>query len=63
VTLQVVVLPDGSATNIEVVKGVGLGLDEKAVEAVRTWKFKPALGPNGTPVATVVPVEVSFRLL
>jgi TonB family protein len=63
VTLQVIVQPDGSATNIEVVKGVGLGLDEKAVEAVRTWKFKPALGPNGTPVATVVPVEVSFRLL
>ena len=37
-------------------------LEEKAVEAVRGWRFKPAIGPNGKPVATLVPVEVTFRL-
>jgi periplasmic protein TonB len=63
VVLQVIIQPDGHATNIQVVKGAGLGLDEKAVEAVRTWRFKPAIGPNGTPVATITPIEVNFRLL
>lgn len=63
VVLQVVIQPDGHATNIEVVKSPGLGLGEKAIEAVRTWRFKPALGPNGKPVATLTPIEVTFRLL
>lgn len=63
VLLQVVVTPDGRASNIEVVKGPGLGLEDKAVEAVKTWRFKPALGPNGKPVPTMVTVEVNFRLL
>lgn len=63
VVLQVVIEPDGHASNITVVKGPGLGLEEKAVEAVKTWRFKPALGPNGTPVATITPIEVNFRLL
>src|SRR5690349_9610690 len=63
VVLQVIIQADGHATNIQVVKGAGLGLDEKAIEAVRTWRFKPAIGPNGTPVATITPIEVNFRLL
>jgi TonB family protein len=63
VVLQVIIQPDGHATNIQIVKGAGLGLDEKAIEAVRTWRFKPAIGPNGTPVATITPIEVNFRLL
>jgi protein TonB len=63
VTLQVVITPDGRAIEIQVVKGPGLGLEEKAVEAVKQWRFKPALGPNGKPVAVVVPIEVLFRLL
>jgi periplasmic protein TonB len=63
VVLQVIIQPDGHATNIQVVKGAGLGLDEKAIEAVRTWRFKPAIGPSGTPVATITPIEVNFRLL
>jgi protein TonB len=62
VTLLVTVMPDGRAVNISVVKGPGLGLEEKAIEAVRTWKFKPALGPNGKIVPTIVPIEVTFRL-
>jgi periplasmic protein TonB len=63
VVLQVVITPDGRATNIEILKTPGLGLDQKAIEAVRTWRFKPALGPNGKPVATITPIEVTFRLL
>ncbi len=63
VLLEVIVTPEGRATNIRVIKGVGLGLDEKAIEAVRTWIFKPAIGPNGKPVAVRVPIEVTFRLL
>jgi TonB family protein len=63
VVLQVVIQPDGRATDIRIVKGPGLGLEEKAIEAVRTWRFKPALGPSGKPVATITPIEVTFRLL
>jgi TonB family protein len=40
---------------------LGLGLDEKAIEAVRKWKFEPAM-KNGQPVAVQVNVEVNFRL-
>ena len=63
VVLQAVITTDGRAIEIQVVKGPGLGLEEKAVEAVKTWRFKPAIGPGGKPVAVVVPIEVNFRLL
>lgn len=63
VVLQAVITPDGRAIDIQIVKSPGLGLEDKAVEAVKTWRFKPALGPNGKPVAVVVPIEVTFRLL
>jgi TonB family protein len=63
VVLQMIVTPEGRATNIRVVKGLGLGLDDKAIEAVRTWQFKAALGPGGKPVPVWVTVEVTFRLL
>jgi protein TonB len=62
VVLQVTITTDGRAVNISVVKGPGLGLEEKAIEAVKSWKFKPAVGPSGRPVATIVPIEVTFRL-
>ncbi len=61
VLLQLIVGPDGRPTNIQVLKSPGLGLNEKAVEAVQTWHFKPALGPNGKPVAVVIPLELTFR--
>jgi len=63
VVLQVVVLADGRPGNINVVKGPGLGLEEKALETVRTWRFNPAIGPSGKPVPVSVLVEVTFRLL
>ena len=62
VVLQVTITTDGKAIGISVVKGPGLGLEEKAIEAVRGWKFKPAVGPNGKIVPTIVPIEVTFRL-
>lgn len=63
VTLQIVVGADGRASNIRVVRGLGMGLDERAVDAVRGWRFKPAQGPGGKTVATEVLIEVTFRLL
>jgi periplasmic protein TonB len=63
VQLEVIVLPDGRATDIQVVRGPGFGLDEQAVAAVKTWRFKPALGPNRVPVPTQIIIEVQFRLL
>jgi TonB family protein len=62
VQLRIVVDERGRAESIEVTHGLGLGLDERAVAAVRQWKFKP--GMRGTkPVPTVAIVQVSFRLL
>ena len=43
VLVEVTVLPSGKATNIRVIKSPGMGLDEKAIEAVRNWQFKPAI--------------------
>jgi periplasmic protein TonB len=62
VVLQVTVTADGRAINISIVKDPGMGLGEKAVESVRTWRFKPAAGPNGKIVPVIVPIEVTFRL-
>jgi periplasmic protein TonB len=62
VVLMVIITLDGRATNIQVVKSPGLGLDEKAIEAVRQWKFRPAVGPGGKAVPSQVPIEVTFRL-
>jgi TonB family protein len=61
VTLWIVVDPQGNVRDIRLVKGVGMGLDEKAEEAVRTWKFKPGTR-RGVPVPVRVMVEISLRL-
>jgi TonB family protein len=59
--LKLVVGPDGHPRDISVSRSLGLGLDEKAMEAVRNWKFEPAL-KDGKPVAVAINVEVQFRL-
>jgi TonB family protein len=61
VVLWIIVDAQGNVIDPKVVRPLGLGLDEKALETVRTWKFKPALR-NGSPVPVRVIVEVSFRL-
>jgi TonB family protein len=62
VTLTVVVDATGQVKNVKVVRGVGMGLDEKAIEAVSKWKFKPGM-KNGQPVAVMANIVVTFRLL
>jgi len=60
-TLEVVVDVAGRPTNIRVVGALGMGLDEKAIEAVKTWRFEPAM-KDGHPVAVAVNLEVDFHL-
>jgi TonB family protein len=62
VLLYVEVDPSGHATNIRVARSLGLGLDEKAIEAVKKWKFAPGK-KNGRPVTVAATIEVNFRLL
>jgi periplasmic protein TonB len=62
VTLQVLVGPDGRAQEIRIVKGIGFGLDERAVETVRIWKFIPARDGAKHCVPAWVTVEAVFRL-
>jgi len=59
--LWVVVGPDGQTREIKVARTLGLGLDEEAIDAVKKWKFEPAMR-DGKPVAVQVNVEVTFRL-
>jgi TonB family protein len=61
VKLSIVVDIDGNAKNIRVVRPLGMGLDEKAVEAVAKWRFKPGM-KDGLPVAVKANVEVNFRM-
>jgi protein TonB len=63
VQLNVFVTADGRVTRVEIVRGLGLGLDESAIEMVRTWRFKAAHDAAGRPVGVWVPIEVTFRLL
>lgn len=59
--LSVVVDQQGRPRNIHIARSLGLGLDEKAIDAVKRWKFTPGT-KDGIPVAVQVNVEVSFRL-
>ncbi len=61
VVLWVVIGPDGRTHEIRVQRSLGMGLDEKAIEAIQRWKFEPARR-DGKPVAVQVNVEVNFRL-
>jgi protein TonB len=62
VLLTVVVDQNGMPRDIRVVRSLGLGLDEKAIEAVQHWRFRPGLR-HGKPVPVQAAVDVSFRLL
>jgi protein TonB len=62
VTLRVLVGTDGRATQIRVMRGVGYGLEERAVQTVRDWKFTPAHDAVRRPMAVWVTIEAVFRL-
>jgi TonB family protein len=53
---------DGRAAQIRIVQGIGFGLDERAAEAVRGWKFIPARDASRRSVPTWVTIEAVFRL-
>ncbi len=61
VLLEIVVGPDGEVSDIRVVRRLGGGLDDRAVAAVRQWRFSPARR-LGAPVAVIVEVAVEFTL-
>jgi periplasmic protein TonB len=62
VTLQVLVGADGRAAQVRIVQGIGLGLDERAAQAIRGWKFVPAQDAGRRPVPAWITVEAIFRL-
>jgi TonB family protein len=60
--ISLIVDVHGDPQNPRVVRALGMGLDEKALEAVKKYKFKPALKDGKTPVPVMITVEVNFRL-
>lgn len=60
--IQLIVNAQGDPINPRVIRALGMGLDEKAIEAVRKYKFKPAMKDGRTPVPVMITVEVNFRL-
>lgn len=62
VLLSVIINQQGIPTHIRLVRGLGYGLDERAAEAISTWRFRPAM-TNGLAVAVQANIEINFRLL
>jgi TonB family protein len=63
VVLQVTVQPDGSATDLQVIKSPDPELSQMAIDGVSSWRFSPALSTGGEAVPYKLPIEVTFRLL
>jgi TonB family protein len=61
VSIQLIVDSQGNPQNVRVVRHLGMGLDEKAIEAVRQYRFKPAMY-EGHPVAVQLVIDVDFHL-
>lgn len=60
--IALIVDAQGNPQNVHVVRSLGMGLDEKAMEAVRKYKFRPAMKDGKTPVPVEITVEVDFHL-
>jgi TonB family protein len=61
VVLEIVVRSDGRVGDVKLLQGLGAGLDQRAIDAVRQWRFSPATR-LGTPVDVIVEVAVEFKL-
>ena len=61
VVLSAIVRKDGTIEIVKVVRGLGLGLDENAIQALKQWKFRPGM-KNGVPVDVALNIEVNFSL-
>jgi TonB family protein len=60
--IGLIVNAQGDPVNVHVVRPLGMGLDEKAIEAIKQYKFKPGMKDGKTPVPVMVTIEVDFRL-
>jgi TonB family protein len=60
--VSLIVDAQGNPQNVHVVRSLGMGLDEKAIEAIRQYKFRPAMKDGHTPVPVPITIEVNFRL-
>jgi TonB family protein len=54
--------PDGTPSNIRVARKLGMGLDEKAIEAVKQWRFQPSIKDGQPARYGPVEVDVDFHL-
>lgn len=61
VVLSLVVGEDGTPNDLKVIRSLGFGLDEKAIDAVRAWQFAPGQ-KEGKPVPVIATIETNFRL-
>ena len=59
--VRLIVDANGNPQNLKLVRSIGYGLDEAALEAVKKYRFKPAM-KSGQPVAVEMAIEVNFRL-
>jgi TonB family protein len=62
VLLRTVIDENGVPTQVAVIRGLGSGLDEKAIECVKQWRFHPAVTKDGRPIPVEVSLEVNFSL-
>jgi periplasmic protein TonB len=61
VVMEIIVRSDGSVGNVKLLQGLGAGLDQRAIDAVRQWRFSPAKR-YGVPVDVIVEVAMEFKL-
>jgi TonB family protein len=62
VEMYAIIATDGHANDVKILRGLPFGLTEQAIKTVQAWRFDPALGPDGKPVAVRQIIEVSFHL-
>ena len=62
VVMSIIVETDGTVSDVTFQKKAGHGLDEKALEAVRNWRFEPGKLDDNTPVRTKLQITMTFRL-